>query len=172
MKYKDARMKLTSQVINNMKVIKMFGWEEKFYYMIEEIRKSELRDLTNRYWCFVSNVLTFAILPIGMTLGTFVFYSLVLNNGMPLDMTIVYPVLAIFAIIREPMMNFPFLLGTISEFGVALRRIHAFLQTDEVNLKQIKLIKDLGHDYAIEVDKSNFSWNIDEPTVMRESVDN
>ena len=45
----DARMKVTSETFNNLKVIKLYGWDDVFLNKISSSRKDELDALNKRY---------------------------------------------------------------------------------------------------------------------------
>lgn len=42
MKNKDKRIKLMSEILNGMKVLKLYAWENSFNQIISDIRKDEL----------------------------------------------------------------------------------------------------------------------------------
>ena len=43
MKVKDVRIKLMGEVLNGIKVVKLYAWETKFLQNIEKIRKEEVQ---------------------------------------------------------------------------------------------------------------------------------
>ena len=45
MKLKDNRIKLTSEVLAGIKVLKLYAWEQSFGDRIQEIRNSEVKTL-------------------------------------------------------------------------------------------------------------------------------
>jgi hypothetical protein len=53
MKKKDDRMNLTTEVINNIKMIKLYSWTESFLKKISQKRKAELVALKSAF--LVSN---------------------------------------------------------------------------------------------------------------------
>ena len=51
MKYKDLRIKLMNEILNGMKVLKLYAWESSFLEKVEEIRRTEVRILRKQlYW--------------------------------------------------------------------------------------------------------------------------
>jgi ABC-type bacteriocin/lantibiotic exporter with double-glycine peptidase domain len=42
MAFKDKRLKLTSEVLNGIKVVKLYGWEQAMMNEINELRKNEI----------------------------------------------------------------------------------------------------------------------------------
>ena len=57
MKEKDKRVKLMSEILNGIKVLKLYAWEESFSKIVYRIRQNEL-DLIKRAG-FVTAVVTF-----------------------------------------------------------------------------------------------------------------
>ena len=45
MKKKDERVRIITEVLNGIKVIKLYGWEFSFIKKINEIRKQEIEQL-------------------------------------------------------------------------------------------------------------------------------
>ena len=76
--------------------------------------------MNRRYCCFILNVAIFNTLPVIMTISSLYAYNYFIS---PITVDVVYPLLSVFYIIKEPMMNFPFLLAQWSEFRVAMGRI-------------------------------------------------
>lgn len=45
MKYKDERVKLMNEILNGMKVLKLYAWEKSFENEIQKIRQKEVKIL-------------------------------------------------------------------------------------------------------------------------------
>lgn len=58
MKYKDSRIKLMNEILNGIKVLKLYAWEPSFAEKVQEIRKNELRVL--RKLAYLNSLSTFA----------------------------------------------------------------------------------------------------------------
>ncbi len=54
---KDTRIKLVNEVLNGMKVIKLYAWEEPFKQLIMGVRNAELKVL--RKYSFLNAALSF-----------------------------------------------------------------------------------------------------------------
>ena len=42
MKEKDSRVKLMNEILNGMKVLKLYAWEESFHKIVSDVRQREL----------------------------------------------------------------------------------------------------------------------------------
>lgn len=49
MQKQDLRMNLTTECLTNIKIIKIYGWTERFLEMIYDARMQELSILTGRF---------------------------------------------------------------------------------------------------------------------------
>lgn len=59
MKYKDERAKLTSAILSDIKVIKLYGWEKTFMEKVLGIRKQELQALKTSQILFSVSLASF-----------------------------------------------------------------------------------------------------------------
>ena len=51
MKAKDKRVKLINEILNGMKVLKLYAWENSFEKKINEFREGEIKSLNHQaYW--------------------------------------------------------------------------------------------------------------------------
>ena len=70
---------------------------------------------------------------------------------------------------RDPTRWLPFFIGMM-KFSVSMKRIQDFLKTQEINQVLIKQDKDFNHPYAITMSTSNFSWEGEKITTMKEKI--
>ena len=58
MKFKDKRIKLMNEILNGIKVLKLYAWEKSFNDQIDELRNNEVKKLKKR--TYVNGILVFA----------------------------------------------------------------------------------------------------------------
>ncbi|XP_076194947.1 ATP-binding cassette sub-family C member 2 isoform X3 [Aptenodytes patagonicus] len=63
MKNKDERMKIMSEILNGIKILKLFAWEPSFEKRVNEIRARELTDLMNFSYLQSISVFVFTCAP-------------------------------------------------------------------------------------------------------------
>ena len=68
---KDARLKLMSEILNGIKVLKLYAWELPFMKKIKEIRKKEIKLLKANAWVYGALNFTFTMSPFLVTIGSF-----------------------------------------------------------------------------------------------------
>ena len=63
MKLKDTRINLTSEVLNGIKVLKLYGWEKSFGDRIQAIRDSEVSILRTMAFLEAGTALSWFMAP-------------------------------------------------------------------------------------------------------------
>ena len=58
MKFKDKRIKLMNEILNGIKVLKLYAWEKSFNDQIDELRNNEVKKLKKR--TYINGLLVFA----------------------------------------------------------------------------------------------------------------
>ncbi|KAG0212661.1 hypothetical protein BGX28_005857 [Mortierella sp. GBA30] len=149
----DARVKLTQEVLQGMRVIKFYGWEDAFLGKLEDLRTKELiyvRTLLISRSAVAAVNLTVPV--IAATL-TFVAYSLAGNT---LSAPIVFSSLSLFNIMRMPLMIFPQVVSGMVDALVSIRRIEDLLLAEE--LEELPPV-DPYAEFALSVTNGNFQWD-------------
>jgi ATP-binding cassette, subfamily C (CFTR/MRP), member 1 len=127
-KIRDRRVKLSSEVIGGMKVIKFQAWEKEFHERVEAVRNEEL---TMYYKYIVANCISTIIytsVPLLVSVSTFIAY---VGSGHELDVATALTSLALFEILRFPLFMLPNVLNNIVEAKVSVDRVGSFLLEQE-----------------------------------------
>lgn len=129
LKYTDERVKVTNEVLQGVRAIKAYNWEQPFIDKLNKIRELELASLkssANTRAILISVLSTAPSVVAVVTLGV---YALLGNALTP---TKVFTALALFNQLRFPLIFFPMLLNTLAEGIVSLNRLTKFMLADEV----------------------------------------
>ncbi|KAG0220544.1 P-loop containing nucleoside triphosphate hydrolase protein [Mortierella sp. GBAus27b] len=148
----DARVKLTQEVLQGIRVIKFYGWEEAFLNKLEDLRNKELKYV---YQLLISRAGIAAInltVPVIAATLTFVTYSLAGNELTP---AIVFSGLSWFNVMRIPLMVLQQVLSAIVDAAVAFRRIEDLLLAEE--LEALPPVNP-DSEYALTISHANFQW--------------
>ena len=85
MQQKDQRIRLTSEVLNGIKVIKLYAWEDHFQSDVQNIRNNELAVL--RKIAYLNAGLSFSWLcapfMVSKFMRVFIFEGLYVHNNIP-----------------------------------------------------------------------------------------
>uniref|UniRef100_A0AAR2KIZ5 ATP-binding cassette, sub-family C (CFTR/MRP), member 3 n=1 Tax=Pygocentrus nattereri TaxID=42514 RepID=A0AAR2KIZ5_PYGNA len=161
MQYKDARIKLMNEILNGMKVLKLYAWEVSFKEKVLQIRQKELNVL--RKTAYLSALSTM------VALTTFAVYVTVDKENV-LDAEKAFVSLSLFNILRFPLNMLPQVISSLAQASVSLRRVQEFLSHDELNPDNVDR-KPAPSDYAVTVVNGKFSWlKKDSPTLQNINV--
>lgn len=69
MQYKDARIKLMNEILNGIKVLKLYAWEKSFQEKVLEIRQKELTVLRKTAYLSAVSIMAWTSAP--FMVGTF-----------------------------------------------------------------------------------------------------
>uniref|UniRef100_A0A8C0F3Q0 Canalicular multispecific organic anion transporter 1 n=1 Tax=Bubo bubo TaxID=30461 RepID=A0A8C0F3Q0_BUBBB len=122
MKNKDERMKIMSEILNGIKILKLFAWEPSFEKRVNEIRAHELKDLVNFSYLQSISIFVFTCAPFLVSLASFAVYVLVDENNI-LDAQKAFTAISLFNVLRFPMAMLPLVLSSLVQVsGVFLCR--------------------------------------------------
>ncbi|KAL4580015.1 hypothetical protein LXL04_016188 [Taraxacum kok-saghyz] len=156
MKYKDKRMKTTSEILKNMRILKLHGWEMKFLSRIHDIRKDEARWLYKKVYSMAMTTFAFWVAPTFVAIATF---GTCILAGIQLDSGKVLSALATFKILQESAYNLPQTVSMIAQTKVSLDRIASFLRLEDLDSDLVENVPKDSSDNAIEIINGNFSWD-------------
>uniref|UniRef100_A0A803Y2R0 Multidrug resistance-associated protein 1 n=1 Tax=Meleagris gallopavo TaxID=9103 RepID=A0A803Y2R0_MELGA len=132
MKSKDNRIKLMNEILNGIKVLKLYAWELAFREKVLEIRQKELKVLKKSAYLAAVGTFTWVCAPFLVALSTFAVYVKMDENNI-LDAQKAFVSLALFNILRFPLNILPMVISSIVEASVSLKRLRVFLSHEELD---------------------------------------
>uniref|UniRef100_A0A669B340 ATP-binding cassette sub-family C member 10 n=1 Tax=Oreochromis niloticus TaxID=8128 RepID=A0A669B340_ORENI len=130
--WKDNRVKLMTEILFGIRVIKFYSWEPHFTQKVADCRKEELSHLKAVKYLDALCVYTWAALPVVISILTFVMYVLL---GHQLTAAKVFTTLALVGMLIIPLNAFPWVLNGVLEAKVSLERIQRFFKLTNQNLQ-------------------------------------
>ena len=154
----DERLRATSEVLNNMKIIKLQSWEEKFKNVIDLLRENEHKFLAKTQINKSSANVLYWVTP--TIVSTVVFFGCLVIKSAPLNAATIFTVVATLRYMSEPMRFILEALSVLIEMKISSDHLNAFLLADELNDEESnKSSKSLEHSSDIRVEiQGNFSW--------------
>ena len=149
----DKRIGITNEVLQNIRIIKYFAWEERFGMMINEKRHAELRALRTRFLVWALAVAIWNFVPILITFFSFLSYTVIEKK--PLYPSTAFTAISLFMLLRVPLDQFGDMFAHVQEAMVSINRVDEFLNEEET-----EKYEQLGED------------NIDENGVRRIGFEN
>ncbi|PWN22275.1 hypothetical protein BCV69DRAFT_257017 [Microstroma glucosiphilum] len=134
----DKRLNLTTEVLNCIKTVKFFAWEEAFAARLGEARARELRVLRKRSFAWLLATFFYFGSPVLVTVVTFGIHTQVRKQALTAETA--FTALALFNLIRNPLDALPDMIVNILSALVSVRRIDSFLREPET-LKYEQLLR-------------------------------
>ncbi|NXB70326.1 MRP7 protein, partial [Donacobius atricapilla] len=156
LKHKDTRVKLMTEFLCGIRVIKFYAWEKHFSTRINACRAKELQKSRAIRYLDALCVYMWAALPVVVSITIFVTYVLL---GHQLTATKVFTALALVGMLILPLNGFPWVLNAILEAKVSLDRIQQFFELKDQDLEAYYAL-DSPSDAAtaMEMRCAAFSW--------------
>nr|CAH7712852.1 unnamed protein product [Callosobruchus chinensis] len=132
----DKRVKLMTEIVSGIQVIKMYTWEKPFEKLIHFVRKSEVSDLTKSSYLqgvYTSSVVFLERLSLFSTVVCYV----LLGNGLTPDK--VFSMAQLFNILQvSAAVHYPQAVSSTSQSWVSIKRLQRFLALEEKELPHIE----------------------------------
>ncbi|XP_021756472.1 putative ABC transporter C family member 15 [Chenopodium quinoa] len=153
---KDARMKATSEILFNIKSIKLQAWDNQFLHKLESLRNIESSCIWKSLRLGAVGAFIFWGSPTFISIITF---GACLLMGIPLTAGSVLSALATFRMLQDPIYSLPDLLIVVAQAKVSADRVSSYLQGEEIQQAAIELVSKDKTPYAIDLEGGKFSWD-------------
>ena len=154
----DARIHATNEVLQNIRIIKYFAWEQRFEHTVSEKRQTELTALWRKYILWATAYTIWGAIPILITFTSFLMYTKVEKR--PLVPSIAFPALSMFSLLRIPLDQLADMVAHVQESKVSVDRVEEFLREDETEkYVQLRRSKQASpHDTRIALLQATLTW--------------
>ncbi|XP_031732915.1 ATP-binding cassette sub-family C member 2 [Anarrhichthys ocellatus] len=169
MKFKDKRLKIMNEILNGIKILKLYAWEPSFQAQVEGIRGEELKVM--RKFAYLTSVSTFifSCAPALVSLATFAVFVGVSPNNM-LTAEKAFTSISLFNILRFPLAMLPMLIAAIVQTTVSKKRLEKFLGGEDLESDIVR--HDPSFNSAISISDGSFAWEREaEPLLKNVSMD-
>uniref|UniRef100_A0A8C5HF65 Multidrug resistance-associated protein 9-like n=1 Tax=Gouania willdenowi TaxID=441366 RepID=A0A8C5HF65_GOUWI len=152
MRLTDCRVRTINEILNSIKLIKMYAWEECFESKVESERKRERQQLQKVLYIQNINVSITSIIPTVATVVTFLLHTLL---GLPLQASAAFTTIAIFNSMRFVLALLPLSVKASADAFVSIQRLKKIfmIQNPETYLTQRK-----DSSFAVVMSNGTFSW--------------
>ncbi|MBA0779330.1 hypothetical protein Gotri_003591 [Gossypium trilobum] len=139
----DERLRAISEILNNMKIIKLQSWEEKFKSSIESLRGNEFKWLSKQQFLRPYGTFLYWISP--TIVSSIVFLGCALFGSAPMNAGTVFTVLATLRSMSEPVRMLPEALSILIQVKVSFDRINTFLLDDELRNDEVSVFGSIAY---------------------------
>ena len=156
---RDKRMGVLNELLGAIKFIKFFAWEERWTRRTMNARKKELSWMVKSR---INSVLFSAIWTLAPILVSVVSFASYIWLGNQLTVSVAFTAISLFTMVRAPLNVIPTWIVFIMQTKVALDRIQAYIDEDEVD-GQVSSLKEDPQDHkgkeGLGIIKGSFKWN-------------
>ena len=151
-KITDQRVSLTQEILQSVRFVKYFGWEEAFMKRLGEYRDREIYAI--QVLLAIRNAINAVSMsmPIFASMISFICYSLTSHSLAPAK---IFSSLALFNSLRIPLNLLPLVLGQTIDAWSSMKRIQEYLLEEEM---EEEMTVDKTGDDAIRLEDASFTW--------------
>ena len=160
MKNKDSRTRLMTEILNNMKQIKLYAWTTAFMNNLNHIRNDlELNTLRKMGAAQAFANFAWSTTPFLVSCSTFTVFVLTTNR--PLTTDLVFPALTLFNLLTFPLAVLPMVITSIIEAQVAVKRLTEYFQADELQQDAVRFEEPPEHvgDETVKMTDATVTWD-------------
>ncbi|KAI3619753.1 metal resistance protein ycf1 [Moniliophthora roreri] len=133
MKNRDKRTRLMSELLANIKSIKLYAWEFAFMRRIFHTRNEEELVMLKKIGIVTSfNTMLWSGIPLLVAFSSFAVAAA--TSDTPLTADVIFPAISLFLLLQFPLAMFSQVTSNIIESIVSLQRISSFLKADELQV--------------------------------------
>lgn len=155
----DGRIHITNEVLQNVRIIKFFAWEERFGFKISDKRDVELQRLRSKYLLWATAAAIWYGVPLLITFFSFYIYTEIEEK--PLIPSVAFTALSLFSLLRVPLDQLADMLAHVQDAKVSVDRVEEFLNEEETQ-KYTSLSRN-SHDEQGEIqmgfDNATLGWS-------------
>ncbi|KAH9413433.1 Mrp-4p [Dermatophagoides pteronyssinus] len=131
MKKKDERVKVINELLNGIRVIKLYAWEVPFIQKVSNIRNSEIDYLKKNGYLHSVTSFLWTCAPFMVSFVTFAIYVLSSKDNV-LDPQKAFVSLSLFNLLRFPLSMLPMLISMLVSCSVSITRLNRFLNSPQL----------------------------------------
>ncbi|CAI2733366.1 unnamed protein product [Schistosoma spindalis] len=163
----DSRIKFINELMNGIRVLKLYAWEPSFIKEIGLIRDQEVKYL-RKFTYLQSLSFLWHCTPFFVAISSFGVYILTSDKNI-LDAQKAFVSLSLFNILRFPLFMFPMIISNLAQCYVSIGRLTKFLAHTELDMESYS--KEDTPGIAAVVERGVFGWDPDEePTLTNISI--
>ncbi|XP_066498934.1 multidrug resistance-associated protein 1-like [Hoplias malabaricus] len=166
MKHMDGRIKLMTEILNGIKILKFYAWEKAFMERVLGYREKELKALKQSQILYSISIASFNSSTFLIAFAMFGVYVLIDEKNV-LDAQKIFVSMALINILKTPLSQLPFAMSTSMQALVSLKRLGKFLCQDELKPDSVVRVPSGSDGDSVVIENGTFSWSRDGPPCLR-----
>eukprot|EP00606_Chrysophyceae_sp_TOSAG23-5_P001610 GSChrysophyteH2.ASY1.ANO1.104.1 assembled CDS len=123
----DGRVKLTKEIVNGIRIIKYYSWEDPFGQKLKDFREKEIKELKMVYLCWLMLEIVMNGMPVAMPVAVFYTFA---KLGNDLTYATIFTSLQLFVTLVFPLQMLTGLATTLATAKTAIGRITDLLNQE------------------------------------------
>uniref|UniRef100_A0A914XPA2 ABC-type glutathione-S-conjugate transporter n=1 Tax=Plectus sambesii TaxID=2011161 RepID=A0A914XPA2_9BILA len=156
MGYKDERLKLMNEILNGMKVLKLYAWEPSMEKLVSDIREKEMHERKHQMYTRIVQDSSYYCTPFFASIAAFAAYTMTGSGDHVLTPSKAFVSLTLFNMMRWPLTAMPYIILCAVRANVSLKRIAEFLTSEELDPNVVEHSK---NENAVELQQCTMSWS-------------
>ena len=152
----DGRVKLTKEIVNGIRIIKYYSWEDPFGQKLKDFREKEIKELKMVYLCWLMLEVVMNGMPVAMPVAVFYTFA---KLGNDLTYATIFTSLQLFVTLVFPLQMLTGLATTLATAKTAIGRI-TDLFNQEMRKEYVNNNTEMG-DNAIMFENASFAWELE-----------
>ncbi|KZV64400.1 P-loop containing nucleoside triphosphate hydrolase protein [Peniophora sp. CONT] len=172
MKNRDERTRLMSELLSNVRSVKLYAWEHAFLRKILHVRNEKELKLMRKIAIFNSLSSTLWI-TIPILVGFASFATAAAVYPYPLTSDIIFPALSLFMLLQFPLAMFANVTTNLVEAWVSAKRLSKFFNSSELqpDARQVEIPEVVPEGATVlRIEDGDFAWASDAPTPTLEGI--
>ncbi|KAG0213036.1 hypothetical protein BGX33_003167 [Mortierella sp. NVP41] len=167
----DSRVLIMTEVLSNIKTIKLYGYEQGFKAKVEAFRSKEIALLRKAGLVMSFLSIVFTCLPLFVAFVSFAVYATVGGPGFTpgvMNAQVVFVSLSLFGLLQRPIGMMSGVTESTVSLRVSTRRIQKFLLKEELDSSAVRRDPVLPKDpkaLVIQIEDATFAWVSEDPNV-------
>ncbi|KAF9376144.1 hypothetical protein BGX21_003578, partial [Mortierella sp. AD011] len=171
LKWMDSRIRLTTELLSNIKIIKLYNWEIPMRKRIDTLRAKELKALKGL--ATIRSILTIVFSSVTLLMALFTFWAYAYYGGPnmtpgKLNSETIFVSITLFSVMNRPLGLIAHMISRTIGTNVGVKRIQKFLLLEEIDTTVVRRYsrqpqfsipgKDTKKPSAIDVENGTFMW--------------
>ncbi|KAF8527278.1 P-loop containing nucleoside triphosphate hydrolase protein [Gautieria morchelliformis] len=174
MKNRDQRTRLMSELLANIKSIKLYGWEPAFIRRILRVRNDQELKMMRKIGLFSAyNNALWTFVPLLVAFSSFVVAAA--TSSKPLTSDVIFPAISLFMLLQFPLAMFASITSSVIEAIVSVNRLSAFLRAGELQPDARKVVYKPDRlkegETVLEIQGGEFQWRSEEVEPALHGID-
>ncbi|CAL1293333.1 unnamed protein product [Larinioides sclopetarius] len=165
MEVKDFRLKLMNEILNGIKILKLYAWEIPFAGRVSKTRNDEIKWIRSSFFTYIVTNFIYFCAPFMVSIAAFATFLLKDSNNV-LNPTRAFVTLTLMDQLRYALFELPDAVADLIQFSISLKRLRKYFSCENKDVNVVGNNPDRGE--AVSVKEASFSWSSDSDCVLKD----